>query len=256
MNHRSINFSEIILFDMKFDNKVISLLVITGILLTFSFENQVSGQEEEIFPDWVKYSTTAWVNDDISDSEFLALIENVLNKNILPQEIETKTDVKNAARIVVNEIPELNQKEGYEIIPIWVKDRAQWWIDGKISDSQFLRTVHYLREFGYLEYNPEKSIFSNEETFQSSLEKFLLDEKEILDITKETKWRILSTEYEFEEKEGVIDSVKIIFTDITRVYEPVFYKFKVPSMTMQISEFNNKKILRIIGMYLKIKINK
>ena len=228
---------------MKFTVFVFSLLVISGILVMFSSQNQALAQEEKIFPDWVRYSTSAWINDDISDSEFLALIENVLNQNILPQELETVTELKNTARTVVSDIPELNQKEGHELIPVWVKDRAEWWIDDKITDAQFLRTVHYLREFGYLEYNPEKSIFSNEETFQSSLERFLLDEKEILDITKQTKWRILSTEYEFEEREGIVDSVKIIFTDITRVYEPVFYKFKVPSMTMQISEFNNKKDL-------------
>ena len=71
----------------------------------------------------------------------------------------------------------------------------------------------------------------------------MLTEKEILSITKVTQWRILATEYEFEEKEGIVDSVKMIFTDITRVYEPIFYKFKVPSISMQISEFNNNKDL-------------
>ena len=71
----------------------------------------------------------------------------------------------------------------------------------------------------------------------------MLNDKEVLHITKETKWRTFSTEYEFEEKEGVVDSVRIIFNDITRVYEPTFYKFKVPTLTMQISEFNNKNDL-------------
>ena len=47
----------------------------------------------------------------------------------------------------------------------------------------------------------------------------MLNDKEILNITKETKWRTFSTEYEFEEKESVVDSVKIIFNDITRVYD-------------------------------------
>jgi len=71
----------------------------------------------------------------------------------------------------------------------------------------------------------------------------LLNDKEIVDITKKTIWRNFSTEYEFEEKEGVVDSVKIIFNDITRVYEPIFYKFKVPTLVMQISEFNNQNDL-------------
>ena len=221
--------------------KTNSLLGITFFFVLFSFQGQAFGQtvEEKIFPDWVRQGTEIWVSGEISDSEFLALIENILEKNIVPEELESKKILKYTAKTVINEFPELHEKNTLEIIPHWVKDRAQWWIEGKIDDSQFLRTIHYLREVGYLEYDPERNLFSNDETLQSSLEKYLLDENDILKITKKTKWRILSTEYEFEEKEGVVDSVKIIFTDITRVYEPIFYKFKVPSITMQISEFNN-----------------
>ncbi len=218
--------------------KTSSLLGITITLFLFSLQNPAFG-EEQVFPDWVKQSVTIWVNGDITDSEFLALIETILEKNILIEDLTSNENVKHTAKTVIQDIPELYEEKTSELIPYWVKDRAEWWIEGKITDEQFLRTIHYLRETGYLEYSPEKSIFSNDETFQSSLERFLLNEKEILNITKETKWRILSTEYEFEEKEGVVDSVKIIFTDITRVYEPIFYKFKVPSLTLQIAEFNN-----------------
>ena len=224
-----------------------SLLAVTIVFVLFSFQEQVFGQSDnvtEVFPEWVKQSTTIWINGGISDAEFLALIENVLNKNILPEEIESEKNLKFTAKTVFNNIPELEQNENSELIPFWVKDRAEWWIDGKISDLQFLRTIHYLREMGYLEYDPEKNLFSDKETLDSSLERFLLTEKEILGITKVTKWRILATEYEFEEKEGIVDSVKIIFTDITRVYEPIFYKFKVPSISMQISEFNDENDLR------------
>ena len=225
--------------------KTSSLLGITVFLVLLSFQSKVFGEnmEEKIFPDWIRQSTSLWVGGQISDSEFLALIESVLEKNILPEDMKSEQILKHTAKTVINELPELYQENSSELIPLWVKDRAEWWIEGKITDTQFLRTIHYLREVGYLEYNPEKSIFSNDETFQSSLERFLLTEKEILHIIKQTKWRILSTQYEFEEKVGVIDSVKVTFTDITRVYEPIFYKFKVPSLTMQISEFNNQNDL-------------
>ena len=214
-------------------------------LLALSFQNPVFGDDSEasIFPDWVRQTTSIWIDGQMSDSEFLALIQNILDKNIIPDEIKSQEILINTAKTVIQDIPELYDEKTSELIPYWVKDRAEWWIDGKISDLQFLRTIHYLREVGYLEYNPEQSIFSNDETFQSSLEKYLLNDKEILNITKETKWRTFSTEYEFEEKEGVVDSVKVIFNDITRVYEPIFYKFKVPTLTMQIIEFNNKNDL-------------
>ena len=222
--------------------KICSILAFSIFLLSISFQNQVFAQdmEENIFPDWVKQSIVVWINGEISDSEFLALIQNILDNNILPDEIESQEILKNTAQTVIKDIPELYGEKTSELIPIWVKYRAGWWIDGKINDLQFLRTVHYLRESGYLEYNSETSIFSNDETFQSSLEKYLLNDKEIQNITKKTKWRTFSTEYGFEEKEGVVDSVKIIFNDITRVYEPIFYKFKVPTLVLQISEFNNQ----------------
>lgn len=225
--------------------KINSLLVISIFIIFVSFQNQAFGEYEEqtVFPEWVKQSTVIWINGQISDAEFLALIQNVLDNDILPSEIELDEIIKNTAKIVVEDIPELYEKKTAELIPYWVKDRAEWWIEGKINDLQFLRTLHYLREVGYLEYDPQKSIFSNDETFQSSLEKFLLNDKEILNITKETKWRTFSTEYEFEEKEGIIDSVKITFNDITRVYEPIFYKFKIPTLVMQISEFNDENDL-------------
>ena len=225
--------------------KTNSLLGITIFLILISISNPVFGQnvEEKIFPDWIRQSTSVWVNGEISDAEFLALIQNTLDKNIIPDEIEFKEILKYAAKTVVNETPELYGKKTSELIPHWVKDRAQWWIEGKINDIQFLRTIHYLQKVGYLENNPEKNIFSNDETFQSSLEKFLLNDKDIFDIIRETKWRTFSTEYKFEEKEGVVDSVKVVFNDITRVYEPIFYKFKVPTLVMQISEFNNQNDL-------------
>jgi len=210
-------------------------------LLLISSQNLVFGQdsEENIFPDWIRQSIIIWINGEISDSEFLALVQNVLDNDILPNEIESQEILKNTAQTVIKDIPELYGEKTSELIPHWVKDRAEWWIDGKITDLQFLRTIHYLREVGYLEYNPQ-SIFSNDETFQSSLEKYLLNDKELQNITKETKWRMLSTEYKFEEKDGVVDSVKIIFNDITRVYEPTFYKFKIPTLVLQISEFTNQ----------------
>ena len=226
---------------MFFRNSQSVLLAFAALLVIISIQNPAFAvnENEKLFPNWVRQSIAIWVDDGISDLEFLSLIENVLSSNILPEEIETTEDIKFAARGIYEDIPKDEQEE-YEIIPSWVKDRAEWWIDGKISDAQFLRTIHYLREVGYLEYNPEKSIFTNEDTFNSSLEKFLLTEKEIKEITEKTIWRYISTEYEFEEKDGVIDSVRIMLKDITRVYEPMYYKFKVPSMTMQISEFNSQ----------------
>jgi uncharacterized protein YfaQ (DUF2300 family) len=148
--------------------KINSLLGITIFLVLFSFQSQAFGENEaqKVFPEWVKQSTSIWINGQISDAEFLALIQNVLDNDILLDEI-----LIDKAKDVINDIPTLHEQKTAELIPYWVKDRAEWWIEGKITDLQFLRTIHYLREVGYLEYDPEKSLFLNNETFQSSLEK-------------------------------------------------------------------------------------
>ena len=68
----------------------------------------------------------------------MALIENVLNNNILPIEIVDEKNLKHTAKMVVKDIPELSQNVDLELIPLWTKDRAQWWIEGKLQMNNFL----------------------------------------------------------------------------------------------------------------------
>ena len=58
----------------------------------------------------------------MSDAEFLALIQNILDNNILPDEIESQEILKNTARTVIQDIPELYEEKTSELIPYWVKD--------------------------------------------------------------------------------------------------------------------------------------
>lgn len=219
------------------------LIGLASVLILISFQTEAFAQNEPIFPQWIRQSTEIWVNGDITDEEYMSLIENILNNGILPIEIVDEKNLKHTAKMVIKDIPEISQNVDLELIPFWTKDRAQWWVEGKITDEQFLRAIHYLRESGYLEYAPERNHFAEDVLFQSDLEKYLLTEKEILNIVKQTKWRIISTEYDFEEKQGVTDSVRVMFTDISRVYDPSFYKFKVPSLVMHIAKFSDQNYL-------------
>ena len=40
--------------------------------------------------------------------------------------------------MVVKDIPELSQNVDLELIPLWTKDRAQWWIEEKSLLNNFL----------------------------------------------------------------------------------------------------------------------
>ena len=110
-----------------------SLFGITIFLLAISLQSTAFGEHSEagVFPDWIKQATSIWINGQISDSEFLALIQNVLDKNILPDEIESQEILANTAKTVIQDIPELYGEKTSELIPHWVKDRAEWWVDGK-----------------------------------------------------------------------------------------------------------------------------
>ena len=102
-----------------------SLFGITLFLLAVSFQSPAFGDNSEpgVFPDWVRQATSIWINGQISDSEFLALIQNVLDKNILPDEIESQQILANTAKTVIQDIPELYEEKTAELIPHWVKDR-------------------------------------------------------------------------------------------------------------------------------------
>ena len=211
----------------------------TGILLAVLLAASLQGAafadtDGGIFPAWVRQTVSLWVDGQISDPEFLALVRHVLDQGILPDKTESHGIMADAAKIVIRDNPGMYGKTSPEVIPHWAKDRAEWWLDGKIDDMQFLGTVHYLGEAGYLEHNPPKN---TGDEFHSDLERYMLDDEEVLRVTKETKWRIFSTQYEF--AENATDSVRTTFNDITRVYEPIFYKFKVPTLTMEIYEFDS-----------------
>ena len=237
------------MISLFFNNNLKTLQKIILSSLCFLFFISIHGQafadsdkNEKIFPEWVKMAVSVWINGDISDEEFQALIENILSQNIIPNQIESEMQIKYSALNPTYQITEHYETE-LKKIPSWVKERATWWTQDKITDIQFLHTLHYLRDTGYIKYNPQENVFKNLDTLQPSLEQFLLSEEEILQITEKTKWRFISTEYQFEEKEGMIDSVRVMLKDITRVYEPMFYKYKVPSMIMQISEFSSENDL-------------
>jgi len=60
--------------------KVYSLLGLTVFFALLSFSGQAFGQNTGEIPSWVKQATEIWIDGQISDAEFLALIENVLEK--------------------------------------------------------------------------------------------------------------------------------------------------------------------------------
>ena len=130
------------------NSKLILAFSVLAIILLIPIQSY--GQStEKLFPDWVKQAVGYWVSGDISDAELLALVENILNKQLIPSEVELDKELKITQNLLAE--PKIPQGQTFGNIPSWVQDRAEWWIDGKITDAQFLRTINILREVGYFE---------------------------------------------------------------------------------------------------------
>jgi len=102
-------------------------LIASGILVPNS-----SAQDAQI-PGWVKNVADWWANGEISENEFLAGIEYLINNNIIlldfiPCSIKTESQTISSAKLV----------------PDWVKNNAKWWSEDLIEDTDFVNGIEYL----------------------------------------------------------------------------------------------------------------
>ena len=117
--------------------KIFQIQFLISILLSFSiisssilFPNSLA-QEDTQIPSWVKNVSGWWANDQISEKEFLAAIEYLINNNIIslvlmPCDIFGTSDT--------------------ESVPSWVKNAAGWWANDEIDDDTFVNALTYLIE--------------------------------------------------------------------------------------------------------------
>ena len=46
----------------------------------------------------------------------------------------------------------IKNSESSEVIPLWIKNNAEWWSSGIISDNEFISGIKYLIEVGIIAY--------------------------------------------------------------------------------------------------------
>ncbi len=103
----------------------------SGILIPNS-----SAQEETQIPDWIKSVAGWWATNEISEKEFLAGIEYLINNNIISIPF---MPCGGAAAIAASD-PTLEAK----LVPGWVKNVAGWWATDQIEDADFINGIEYL----------------------------------------------------------------------------------------------------------------
>jgi len=128
-----------------FQIRALTVLIILFSLIGSSiFIPNSSAQEETKIPDWVKNVAGWWANNEISEKEFLAGIEYLINNNIILLDFVPCND----------EIQ--SQYEDTKSVPDWIKNNANWWSENLIDDTDFINGLQYLIEYKIIKIDNKK----------------------------------------------------------------------------------------------------
>ncbi len=91
-------------------------------------------------PPWIKDLAKMWINEPlVTDKDFARAIEYLIQREII------KIPYTEPGEETISSIPE------------WVKNNAGWWIEGKISDTEFTMALQYLVKTGIITVNLSKA---------------------------------------------------------------------------------------------------
>jgi hypothetical protein len=94
----------------------------------------IESQEKTAIPDWIRNNAEWWAQGAIGDSDFVSGIQFLIKEGII-------------------QIPETEQgttSDDSQEIPSWIKNNADWWAQGLISDDDFVKGIQFLIEQGII----------------------------------------------------------------------------------------------------------
>jgi len=91
-------------------------------------------QTKPQIPDWIRNNAEWWAQGGISDNDFVSGIQYLIKEGVM--QIPKTTSTSTAG--------ESNE------IPAWIKNNADWWSQGLISDDDFVKGIQYLVERGII----------------------------------------------------------------------------------------------------------
>ena len=104
------------------------------------FVNDSGETSQLVIPDWVKNNADVWSKGLISDRDFAAALGYMMKEKIIQVE---NVKVDSEGLIVIDENLHL---------PIWIKNNAEWWADGLITDDDFVRGLQFFVENGIIKF--------------------------------------------------------------------------------------------------------
>ena len=94
--------------------------------------NQIKKTTE--IPDWIRNNASWWVEGNIDDKAFVGGIQFLIKEGVIQIPETTKSPTPS----------------GSQEIPAWIKNNADWWSQGLISDNDFLKGITFLVENGII----------------------------------------------------------------------------------------------------------
>ena len=112
-------------------------LVYSGVKSSVQFTIEETGIVS--LPFWIKDLAKMWINEPlVTDKDFARAIEYLIQVEII------KIPYTEPGGETISSIPE------------WIKNNAGWWIEGKISDTEFVLALQYLVKTGIITVNLSK----------------------------------------------------------------------------------------------------
>lgn len=95
-----------------------------------------------VIPSWIKDTTRLWASDRIGDATYASSIGYLIRSGII--------DVGADAGAGAADAEGGGARAGPVAIPAWVKQSAQWWVDGMIDDDAYGTSLQYLLRAGVI----------------------------------------------------------------------------------------------------------
>ena len=90
--------------------------------------------ESTQIPEWVRNNADWWAQGAIGDNDFVSGIQYLIKEGIMQ----------------IPETAKASTAEGSKEIPSWIKNNADWWAQGLITDEDFVKGIQYLVEQGII----------------------------------------------------------------------------------------------------------
>lgn len=90
---------------------------------------------DSTLPTWIRTNTEWWAEGIIGDSEFVSGIQYLIKEGV----------------VIIPETIKLEGEITSDEIPSWIKNNAEWWSQGLLTDNDFIKRIQFLIEHGIIE---------------------------------------------------------------------------------------------------------